>query len=121
MLRWSDKTDGVDFSLYILKWRVPNPWLSSGLVVVDDMVARVQEKNLSYINDHLEEPINVVVEKFKDHGDRVRFKPVRKDKRNWETGEPYIPASILPYRSIKYVRIEVNWLRNAGTWGDDDA
>jgi hypothetical protein len=57
MLRWSDDIDGVNFSLYIPKWRVPKPWPSSILVVVDDKVARVQEKRISYINDHLEEPI----------------------------------------------------------------
>jgi hypothetical protein len=79
----------------------------------------VREKKISYIKDHLEEPINVVIGRCTDHTQTVRYTPVGDDSKNWEIGEPYIPMSILPTPIPDLLRIEVSWMRDGRTWSDE--
>lgn len=121
-LRWQADVEGVNFKLYIPKWRVPRPWPIRILVRVIEMpsvTAQFQDFAPTVDSfDSLERPIRAIVEKIQEHTQTMRFAPTG-DPKDWEIGEPYIPYSLLTYSSVQTVRIEVVWDRSAGTWSDE--
>jgi hypothetical protein len=121
-LRWQADVEGVNFKLYIPKWRVPRPWPIRILVRVIEMpsvTAQFQDFAPTVDSfDSLERPIRAIVEKIQEHTQTMRFAPTG-DPKDWEIGEPYIPYSLLTNSSVQTVRIEVVWDRSAGTWSDE--
>ncbi|SRR6266571_3118684 len=113
-LRWDAFIDDTKFSLYIPKWRVPEPWPEVILVGVSDKLDRykgyvpvsqaIAEKDPSA----LKRPILAALSWVSDHTKTVRYAPDG-DPKKWEVGEPYIPYSLLPKESSSPLLIEVKW------------
>ena len=113
-LRWDASIDDTKFSLYIPKWRVPDPWPATIFVGVSDQLDRYEgytpvsqiiaerEPNL------LKRPILAVIKWVSDHTQTVRYAPDGAPKE-WEIGEPYIPYTLLPKESSNPLLIEVKW------------
>ena len=123
-LRWQADVDGVNFKLYIPKWRVPRPWPSRITVCISDVEPHVDRETSPFtvtnspLEPLLEQPIVAIADRVSDHTQTARFAP-RGDPKEWQIGEPYIPYSLLPDSSVRTVHIEVRWDRSAGTWSDE--
>lgn len=112
--RWDCDCDGVKFSLYIPKWRVPEPYprtiniklhpLGSGIVMGRKYLKEAYEKDLAL----RKRPIIARLKRTSDHTKTVRFDPDY-NSQWWDIGSPYIPAHILPSPDIKEIYIEVEW------------
>src|SRR5437667_4156669 len=92
-LRWQAVVEGVNFKLYVPKWRVPRPWPTRILVRISDVPAGAQVRDQAATaasSNSLERPICGIVERVREHTQTVRFAP-QGDPRDWEMGEPYIP------------------------------
>ncbi len=112
-LRWNAKINETTFSLYIPKWRVPEPWPSKILVRVDPQRNNVENTPNLKLNDIKcngslrHEPIIATVRKFFKHTKTIRYSPVG-DKEGWEIGEPYIPFE-LTCGDLDTLRVIVFW------------
>ena len=98
-LRWDALVDGVTFSLYIPKWRVPNPWPGHIWVQVlprrqdcDDL-PNLSRNDVDADSTTRKEPIVVTVSRYSEHTETIRYTPGG-DREDWEIGEPYVPKSI---------------------------
>lgn len=112
-LRWDAEVEGVSFSLYIPKWRIPDPWPSRIWVDIfprraagDDLpnLTRADTERDSTLRH---EPIIATVEYFKDHGNAIRYQSTG-DPKAWEIGEPYIPLALTGGGSRR-LRLIVLW------------
>jgi len=114
-LRWELVTDeGTKFSLYVPKWRVPEPWPGKiwvGVALTPNEEATYQcltreqalkEPNLRF------RPITSCVERYQEKTRTVRFKPAD-EIDDYEIGEPYIPNELLPAKDAQDLMIEVHW------------
>ena len=120
-LRWSAEVDGVVFKLYIPKWRVPTPWPARLKVFVDAQGDAIRNDGAHRSHSRpraSEDPVVATVEKVTEHTETVRYRPTG-DPDEWETGEPYVPYSLLPTPTPARLRLEVQWDRSEGTWGDE--
>jgi hypothetical protein len=120
-LRWQADVEGVNFELYIPKWRVPQPWPNRILVRISDVSAEAEPQHppaTSASSASVDRPIFAIVEKVREHTQTVRFAP-RGDPKGWHIGEPYIPYNLLPTPDSQALRIEVEWDRSAGTWSGE--
>jgi hypothetical protein len=112
-LRWHATLDGVEFKLYIPKWRVPEPWPRTIAINLSPRREMVEDSpNLS--REVVEqdptvraEPIVATVRRVSDHTETTRYDPVG-DPREWEIGSPYIPHS-LTFGKTEFVRFIVMW------------
>lgn len=117
-LRWHADIDGVDFKVYVPKWRVPVPWPQRILVRIEETTSQ-NERLVPSGNAKVEAlPIFVLVEKNVEHTTTVRYTPSG-DPEGWELGEPYIPYPLLPSPPPQRLGIEVEWDWSAGTWSGD--
>jgi len=121
-LRWDVEVNGVTFSLYIPKWRVPRPWPSRICVrITPRRNEGTDEPNLSSVdatNDPVltHEPIIATVTMFKKHTNTIRYRPVGEAEK-WEIGEPYIPFSLTADATEK-LRLIVFWdISSRGAFG----
>lgn len=122
-LRWRADVEGVDFKLYIPKWRVPLPWPRRIIVVISALPMETSRATQAEppnrgAKEPRERAIVAVVDRVREHTETVRFAP-RGDPEQWEIGEPYIPYALLPTPSTQSLRLEVRWDRTAGTWSDE--
>lgn len=109
-LRWSAQVeeDNAPFHLYIPKWRVPEPWPGRIFVGIEPFSGDPSDFAQSPCDlDNLDNPIKVLVERFKEHPPTVRYRQLG-DKGDWQIGEPYIPKSLIPPDS-HFLIIEVKW------------
>lgn len=112
--RWDTVIDGVKFSLYIPKWRVPETAPSTICVKIYPLAqwpAGAKKYTRSQIEQqpHLKrEKIVAQVIKCRDHTKTVRFDPVG-EPENWEIGSPYIPETALPDTAITELIVEIEW------------
>jgi hypothetical protein len=112
-LRWDVNIDDSQFSLYIPKWRVPQPWPSR--IWVDVVPRRGEggdESNLSSSDVAQDsalthEIIVATIKKLTVHTKTIRYCPVG-NPDNWEIGEPYLPFA-LTYQGAERLRIIVLW------------
>ena len=112
-LRWDMEIDDTRFSLYIPKWRVPQPWPSR--IWVDVVPRRGEGADVSNLSPDdvakdstlTREPIIATVWKYSVHSQTVRYRPGGKPE-NWEIGEPYLPFA-LTYGEADRLRIIVLW------------
>lgn len=114
-LRWSADVDGTKFSVYIPKWRVPEPWPRSIKVTVAtppdgvfELPSLERERASSEPTLRLA-PIDTIVCHVSDHSHTVRFRPFD-NRDSWEIGEPYVPVALLPTPSANEIRIRVEWV-----------
>jgi hypothetical protein len=123
-LRWKADVAGVEFKLYIPKWRVPRPWPTRIIVSIRDFYGDEASARSRHsvgpreTAEVIDRPIVAVLDKRKQHTNTVRFTP-RGDQKTWEIGEPYIPTSLSPEAPPDAVEIEVRWDRSEGTWSDE--
>ncbi len=112
-LRWDTLVSGTKFSLYIPKWRVPNPWPSRIWIDVRPRRAEAHDAaNLqrSDVEDDpclTLEPIVVSLRKVSVHTQTIRYCPTG-DAKLWETGEPYIPTE-MTFGKSERLRLLVLW------------
>lgn len=112
-LRWDAEVNGVTFSLYIPKWRVPNPWpaksgvaLSVRRVECDDL-PNLAARDVKADSTLTLEPIVATIEWVSDKTNTAHYRPIG-DKKRWEIGEPYIPFVLLSEKAAR-LRILVLW------------
>ena len=111
-LRWEVyvKEDATFFYLYILKWRVPQPWPSRIFVSIREW----QPLALSGLtpvrarSGDLENVIRAAVRRVSRHTRTIRFAALG-DPKDIEIGDPYIPFSLLPSGDPQKVIIEISW------------
>lgn len=110
-VRWDADIKDVRFSLYIPKWRVPEPWPRLIHVAVSP---RTQQRPLLLSQaaarkapESRKEPIVAHIKKFKDCTETIRYKP-EGDASDWEIGEPYIPT-LMTCGGAECLTIAVNW------------
>ena len=113
--RWDTDVDGVRFSMYIPKWRVPEPYPNKiGIrIYLED---EIQFYGNEYVRKDYENDDNLKfqdiiakVEKKYYCTKTVRFDPVGVPK-TWEIGSPYIPIELMPFRDINSLIISVKWM-----------
>lgn len=109
-LRWGKQIDGVEFFLYIPKWRVPEPWPLTIRVSIEE--CKTEKKIPRFTKDEIRKfpvlktsPIICLVESFSQHTKTTRYRPLGVD---WEIGEPYIPYS-LTFDNALYLILTVSW------------
>lgn len=112
-LRWDAEVELTCFSLYIPKWRVPQPWPSRIWVSVTQRRSSSEElANLSaeaVVADSslTHEPLVATVAKVKEHSKTIRYRPLGNDKL-WEIGQPYVPIP-LTHGGAERLRLIVLW------------
>src|SRR5260221_1392937 len=92
-LRWQAVVEGVNFKLYVPKWRVPRPWPTPILGRISDGPAGAQVRDQAATaasSNSLESPICGIVERVLEHTQNVRFAP-QSEPRDWGMGWPYSP------------------------------
>jgi hypothetical protein len=136
-LRWDEDIDGTKFSIYIPKWRVPEPTPETIVVKIydaslfnpEERLWPIQKRQLSKagltdeqieeidewvpvrLNEelHSDRPITAAVKIDRIHTQTVRYTPIGHPK-SWEIGQPYVPMSVLPRDYPKRLIIRVTWI-----------
>jgi hypothetical protein len=120
-VRWDVDIERTRFSVYIPKWRVPEPWPSIIQVSIEPSADDVGLGQLSGATvkdpESLWKPIITDLELVRWHTRTIRYKPristrltdlVRNEQSLWEIGEPYIPIE-MTFDGAKHLRITVRW------------
>ena len=110
-VRWDADVEGTRFSLYIPKWRVPEPWPLQLHVTVSP---HTQQQPLSLspaavrkAPESRKKSIVTHLKKFREHTQTIRYHP-EGDSSTWEIGEPYIPIP-MTYGRAERLTITVKW------------
>lgn len=112
-LRWDVDIDDTRFSLYIPKWRVPQPWPSRIWVGVlprqgeGDDGPNLSPEDVNQDSTLTREPIIATATKLAVHTKTIHYCPVG-DPEAREIGEPYLPFA-LTYGGAARLRIIVLW------------
>ena len=110
-VRWDADIEGTTVSLYIPKWRVPEPW--PGLIhVTVSPGGRSQSSSLSEARarrfpELLKQPVVARIKKFEEKTQTIRYQP-EGDRLAWEIGEPYIPTP-MTYDGAQRLLITMKW------------
>jgi len=115
-VRWDADIDGTRFSLYIPKWRVPEPW---PLKIRVTLSPRTQHRPSSLSPEVASQnpksrlqPISAKLNKFQEHTKTIRYRPDR-DASTWEIGEPYVPIPMTFDKAVSLM-IDVTWVTKLG-------
>jgi len=114
-VRWDADIDGTRFSLYIPKWRVPEPWPRVIQVSIHPD-ADTSPTRLSRVEAHRDptlrlQPIVTYLRRFKEHTKTIRYRPeLDREKDEWEIGEPYVPIE-MTFGGAERLTLTVNWLK----------
>lgn len=110
-VRWSVEVDGVPFSLYVPKWRVPEPWPARIRVGIRPDTAEVLPSTsrdaVTVAPEARRRPIEVRVARVEDKTETIRYAPVEHGS-DAEIGEPYIPKSFTEDGEERLV-VSVTW------------
>ena len=112
-LRWDAYIDGTKFSLYIPKWRVPEPWPSRVWInVVLNRSNADDPPNMTPADVNADptirhEPLIASIDKFREHTQTTRYRPTG-DPSAWEIGEPYIPFA-MTFDGADRLRMIIHW------------
>lgn len=112
-LRWDAKVEETLFSLYIPKWRVPEPWPRSIWVKVlprrqnSDDTPNLSRSEVESDSTFRQEPVITTVHWKSSHTETDRYSPVG-PAETWEIGEPYIPHS-LTFNGYPRLRLIILW------------
>jgi hypothetical protein len=112
--RWDNVENGVKFSVYIPKWRVPVPRperiyvdiLDSENIMLKNQCSRAEYEENSKLKNN---KIYAEVKKVEELGQTVRFDPIGSDSTEYEIGSPYIPYDLFPDKTIKRLLIIIEW------------
>ncbi len=79
-LRWRADVEGVDFKLYVPKWRVPLPWPRRIIVTISALPRETSRAGRAEPADQggrepLERDIVAVVDRVREYTETVRFAP----------------------------------------------
>lgn len=112
-LRWDADVEGTRFSLYVPKWRVPEPWPSRIWVGIvprrseGDDLPNVSLVDIQSDSTLRHEAIVATVQKSSVHTQTIRYRPTG-DPNAWEIGEPYVPFPLTGNGSER-LRLIVLW------------
>ena len=113
-VRWDTYIEGTKFSLYIPKWRVPEPVPVK--IIVDLFFSPLPEQKniivpkIAVSNPNLcRLPIISHLKQHSYHTETIRYDPIG-DSDIWEIGSPYIPCSLLPNSDVETILICVQWV-----------
>jgi len=112
---WSVNLGGVDFNLYIPKWRIPKPIPEKILIKIYFSSEEVRDEKFISMTDiqlHPELIRNKIyshVHKVSEKTKTIRFEP-NGNSNDWEIGSPYIPYSILKDHDFDELIIVIEWL-----------
>ncbi|MCP6718642.1 MAG: hypothetical protein KJI71_00235 [Patescibacteria group bacterium] len=112
---WVAQLEGVEFKLYIPKWRIPQPDPEEILIKIYSPSEKVGKEEFITKDDIQLNPklknntIYSDIHRISEHTQTIRFDPDG-DRENWEIGSPYIPKSILKGNNIDKLSIAVEWL-----------
>jgi hypothetical protein len=107
--------DKTRFKLYIPKLRVPKPIPTRVRVVIylpgdeHPELSSVKYYDATCSPEQLQSPIVAKMRYISPHTDTIRYDPIGNSKE-WETGSPYIPTSLLPAEIPAELTISVEWL-----------
>lgn len=111
--RWIADINGVEFKIYVQKWRTPEPIPDKILVKIGSPEDAFENK-LKYTQKEIEEspelkhePIYEIVKKTDIMTETIRYNPII-ERNDWELGEPYIPFELIPGEPNK-LAIQVIW------------
>ena len=111
-VRWDTEIEGTRFSLYIPKWRVPEPWPQRIHVTISPYTQQQLCSLLPAIAlqapESRDEPIVSHIKKFREQTQTIRYQP-EGESSTWEIGEPYIPTP-MTYGGAERLTIIVKWL-----------
>lgn len=112
---WSVDVEGIEFKLYIPKWRVPEPEPRQILVKIITPDEDIENK-LFITKEKIEanpqlrlSKIYSDIIKIEEHSSTIRFDPLG-DTRYWEIGSPYIPKTIFGKNKYEQLTIIIDWL-----------
>ncbi len=111
-VRWDADIEGTRFSLYIPKWRVPEPWPQKIHVTLSpdnqSGPSPLSPKEAMENPKSRLRPIIAKLNKFQEHTKTIRYR-LDGEASTWELGEPYIPIPMTFSESDSLI-IEVKWV-----------
>ena len=113
-VRWDAYIEGTRFSLYIPKWRVPEPWPRLIYVTVNPyvqkQVPRVSPALACQAPESCKQSIVTHVKKLENKTQTIKYQP-EGDPSDWEIGQPYIPDP-LTFGEAERLTITVEWAQS---------
>lgn len=113
-LRWDSRVEGITFSLYIPKWRVPRPmpvhiWgtVTPHFRSLSESLTPSQVTNDPEFRPNTP-PIDVIVEKHQVHSMNKTVYRQLGEEEHWEVGTLYVPTPLTSNNS-KMLRLVVYW------------
>jgi hypothetical protein len=96
-VRWMVDVDGVRFSLYVPKWRVPEPWPRRVRVSIQpdstEVLPTLSRSAVAETPTSRRRPISARVAFVEDKTETIRYAPVDPSPDE-ELGNPYIPKAL---------------------------
>ncbi len=116
-LRWESQIDGLRFTFYVPKRRVPVPWPKQIVVAVSELPLVVHEMHTAASAEPIDTHLPIVTTVGLDYRclHSVRYRPIG-EPATWEIGTTYIPYSLLRSDVPPRLQIEVRWDYTAGHW-----
>jgi hypothetical protein len=110
-VRWDAYVDGAPFSLYIPKWRVPEPWPR----IIQVSISPFGDTPATHLlpAEALDHPLSrrqrivTHLSLVSWHTKTIRYRPDGDDSQ-WETGEPYIPIA-MTFEGAERLTLTVDW------------
>ncbi len=106
-IRWNASVEGVQFKLYIPKWRVPDP-TPDPIYVTIEKAKESEEPTVPGIRASPSKQIRTIVRFVSEHTETIRYRPSG-DPQDWELGEPYVPKSLLLRPWPVQIAVIVQW------------
>src|SRR5436190_18981422 len=111
-LRWDADIFGVNFAVYISRWRVPKPWPGRIRVRIygPSELTEMLNESPKYNHQENEIPLTAVLCHVSDNGNRTTtYVPIDSDENSWELRRIYVPQSLLPDEPCQTLGIQVIW------------
>jgi len=114
-MSWVADIRGIRFTLYIPKWRIPEPIPKRIRIKIYPPNEEINDKKTltedsTYLNPQLRlSKIYSEVQKVREHTQTIRFDPLGEPKK-WEIGSPYIPKAVLENNIYEKLTIVVEWV-----------
>ncbi len=113
---WVADVEGVEFKLYIPKWRVPEPepkQISIKIISPDEDIENkffITKENIKANPQLRLSNIYSDIVKIAEHSTTIMFDPLG-DSKYWEIGSPYIPKTIFREKKYEQLTIIIEWLK----------
>lgn len=112
--RWLIRTADLEFSVYVPKWRVPEPtpaYIRVTIVSNHDLPEKVAHLTFEDVNrnpERAKEPILVQLTPVEELTKTIRFDPVG-DPDFWEIGSPYISKDVFEDGPPDPMWLSIRW------------